>query len=56
MSDATRILLPINAGDWAAEQLLSLVYDESRKLAAVTQTCHLSRGRFHMHVALKRRP
>src|SRR4029450_9792168 len=35
MSDVTRILSQINAGDpKAAEQLLPLVYDELRKLAA----------------------
>ena len=36
MSDVTRILLQIESGDpKAAEQLLPLVYDELRKLAAV---------------------
>ena len=35
MSDATQLLLQIEAGDpQAAEQLLPLVYDELRKLAA----------------------
>ena len=35
MSDVTRILSQINDGDpQAAEQLLPLVYDELRKLAA----------------------
>ncbi len=35
MTDVTRILSPIEQGDsQAAEQLLSLVYDELRKLAA----------------------
>jgi hypothetical protein len=35
MSDVTRILAQIDAGDpQAAEQLLPLVYDELRKLAA----------------------
>src|SRR5688500_14439526 len=35
MSDATRILSAVNHGDpLAAEQLLPLVYDELRKLAA----------------------
>ena len=35
MSDVTRILSQIDAGDpAAAEQLLPLVYDELRKLAA----------------------
>ena len=36
MSDVTRILSQIESGDpLAAEQLLPLVYDELRKLAAV---------------------
>ena len=34
MSDITQILSQINSGDPAAEQLLPLVYDELRKLAA----------------------
>jgi RNA polymerase sigma factor (TIGR02999 family) len=35
MSDVTQILQQIESGDpWAAEQLLPLVYDELRKLAA----------------------
>ena len=39
MSDVTRILLQIESGDpSAAEQLLPLVYEELRKLAAVKLT------------------
>ncbi len=34
MSDVTRILSQIESGDPSAEQLLPLVYDELRKLAA----------------------
>jgi hypothetical protein len=34
MSDVTRILSQIEQGDHAAEELLPLVYDELRKLAA----------------------
>jgi len=40
MSDVTRILTQIESGDpAAAEQLLPLVYDELRKLAAKRPGC-----------------
>ena len=52
MSDVTQILSQIDAGDpWAAEQLLPLVYDELRKLAA-TRLAHEKPGQTLQATAL----
>jgi hypothetical protein len=57
MSDVTRILSAIEQGDpFAAEQLLPLVYDELRKLAArklvqAAETLGLPRSTAYVHWA-----
>ena len=56
MNDVTRILSQIEAGDpSAAEQLLPLVYDELRKLAAA-KLAHESPGQTLQATALYMKP
>jgi hypothetical protein len=53
-SDVTQILSQIESGDpSAAEQLLSLVYEELRKLAAPTARLCRMDGTLHHHSAGK---